>query len=378
MPVSLLSVDVATRARLQAIPFPADKPLTDASFLGYVVPSPKDLQQGSPDRQEWRRLRSPSGSRSVAVLLLRQPMGRIRGKQEENWQSRMRQRGLKLMAGTASVAKRERFLVPGLTVRALLTLAPLPTPPPPQPPPPPPQQQQQQQPPPPLLPPPPPPPDQTSPLELEQQHHRHAAPFCVVGEFGPDTIFPAEAAGQLVQGFQRVWAAAECHEMDAMAHVGLLRGKSLKAMTAAHGTMARHRLGWQEPATLPCGGLHGGYSAMAGASATQSFRFEDSDGNERQGPFLWKLDEALSTHDPEMHSFAAALQYALEHVLLRADPERWLRQYELFRDLDVEAPAPGRLYRDGMYNQYVLNRNLLLDEHTDHLNHEEVQPASAP
>ena len=134
--MDLLSVSPDVRERLRALPFPVDKPATrDESFRGYVVPSASDLQQGSPARQEWRRIRSASGARSVAVLYLRQPMARIRGKKEDNWQSRMRGRALKLMAGTASKAKGERFLVPALTLRALVPATPLPLPPPPPPPP---------------------------------------------------------------------------------------------------------------------------------------------------------------------------------------------------------------------------------------------------
>ena len=42
--------------------------------------------------------------------------------------------------------------------------------------------------------------------------------------------------------------------------------------------------------------------------------------------------------------------------------------FEAFGDLDDMDPNSYRLYKEGMYNQFVLNRNLLLDIHTDHLN----------
>jgi len=195
------------------------------------------------------------------------------------------------------------------------------------------------------------------------------APYCKVYSFGAtDGAFPPEAPALLLQAFERIWAAAEKYGIDAIGNTGKLRGKSVKEMKSQHETMARSHLGWDGKAALPCGGLHGGWSAMAGGSEKQSWRFLDQEGCEHQAPYFWKLEDAMTKHDPKLHEFVSALQYAMEYSLLQAHPELWLRSYESFGDLDAHSPGPGRLYRDGMYNQWVLNRNLMLSPHTDHLN----------
>ena len=57
-------------------------------------------------------------------------------------------------------------------------------------------------------------------------------------------------------------------------------------------------------------------------------------------------------------------------MLLLDNPEAWLCCFELAGDLDAEAPAHGRLFENGLYNQFVVNRNLVLEEHTDNFNHQ--------
>ena len=205
------------------------------------------------------------------------------------------------------------------------------------------------------------------------------SPFCKIFPFGAaDGVLPPESAVLLLEGFQRIWAAADKYGIDAMAHTGKLRGKSVSDMKAQHGAMARRCLEWDGQAPLPCGGLHGGWSAMPGGSETQSWRFMDGDGCEHQAPYFWKLEAAMSTHDPKLHEFVAALQYAMEYALLQAEPGLWLRSYEAFGDLDADSPGPGRLYETGMYNQWVLNRNLMLSPHKDHFNLDKVRSHPHP
>ena len=78
-----------------------------------------------------------------------------------------------------------------------------------------------------------------------------------------------------------------------------------------------------------------------------------------------------TTDSARRYSKELRLQYCMEHLVLRTAPELWLRVYELWGDLDQDAPRYGRLY-GGMYNQFVVNKNLLLDDHEDDGNHPQV------
>merc|ERR1740130_2333324 len=120
-------------------------------------------------------------------------------------------------------------------------------------------------------------------------------------------------------------------------------------MVRKHEALARTRLGWDGDTASPppCGAIHGGDTAMAGSAAVQGKRFRDVDGEQRQAPYLWKLHQVLDAKAP------------------------WLSCFELAGDLDAKAPAHGRLFESGLYNQFVVNRNLVLEEHTDNFNHKD-------
>lgn len=108
---------------------------------------------------------------------------------------------------------------------------------------------------------------------------------------------------------------------------------------------------------------------MAGGSDVQSWRLVDAEGVARQAPFLWRVENALDTEHPELHNFLGALQFTMECALLQHSPATWLRCQVLHKDLDASHPRPYRLYHTGLFNQWVLNRNLVLGAHADRFNH---------
>lgn len=58
----------------------------------------------------------------------------------------------------------------------------------------------------------------------------------------------------------------------------------------------------------------------------------------------------LDKKAPQLNAMLAALQYAMEYMLLLDNPEAWLSCFELAGDLDAEAPAEGRLRKRPLQN----------------------------
>lgn len=186
-------------------------------------------------------------------------------------------------------------------------------------------------------------------------------------------VFPsAEAAEALATALNELWQVCVDEGHEPLHNTGKVRGGRHEEMVSKHEALARARLGWdgESGSPPPCGAIHGGYTAMGGRAAVQGKRFRDVDGGERQAPYLWKVHQVLDAKAPWLNGVLAALQYAMEYMLLLDNPEVWLSCFELTGDLDAEAPAHGRLFESGLYNQFVVNRNLVLEEHTDHFNHE--------
>lgn len=111
---------------------------------------------------------------------------------------------------------------------------------------------------------------------------------------------------------------------------------------------------------------------MGGGAEVQSVRFINDEGTQRQACYLWSLERALQGHDPQMMQVLSILVYAQEHLMLRSDPELWLRCFSAFGDLNDPEPGPGRVFKSAMWNQYVINLNLLLSPHVDHRNSAKV------
>ena len=174
---------------------------------------------------------------------------------------------------------------------------------------------------------------------------------------------------RLVAGFRRVWEVGAHADLDPLTHTGNVR--SILGAREQHEHLARTHLGGREgeggagTVIYPCGAIHGGWCSMPGVSCQQNWAFPDVDGCDRMAPFLWRIEGAMGSNQPDLHSFIGVLQYALEYAVFEQSPARWLQCYAAFGDLDAPEPHPYRLHRTGMFNQWVLNRNLLLGTHKD-------------
>ena len=201
-----------------------------------------------------------------------------------------------------------------------------------------------------------------------------AEPYCRVAHFGrlcgtaAGHVFDsAEAPALLASALERVWDACVAGGIDPLKDTGKVREDEREKQANTHAKLARNWLGWNdETRPLPCGALHGGWTAKGGGAPQQRMRFVGAGGGAHQAPYLWKMDKLL---DETAHNVLTCLQYSMEYMLLLDNPEAWLRAYELYGDLDADGPAYGRLYNQGLYNQLVINRNLVLCEHTDRFNH---------
>ena len=219
-----------------------------------------------------------------------------------------------------------------------------------------------------------------------------------------EQVLPPDRTAELLEGaFNRVWDAALKYGLKPMEHIGKVRdleplhtvaftqplaasiitthpisiyqardiGVAAK-VKREHEKLARARLGWNGEGLPRCGALHGGWCAMGGGAEVQSVRFVNDDGAQRQACYLWSLERALQAYDPQMMQVLSILVYAQEHLMLRSDPELWLRCFSAFGDLNDPEPRPGRVFKSAMWNQYVINLNLLLGRHVDHRNSAKV------
>ena len=186
-------------------------------------------------------------------------------------------------------------------------------------------------------------------------------------------VFPSDAPDLLANFFEQVWNTGLQGGINPLHDTGKVREADVVEMKNAHVRLACNHFAYHEGCreAPPTGAIHGGWTAKAGAARVQSMRYKASDNTNRQLPYLWKIETAIEEHCPSLHNILAHLQYAMENMLLDKSPALWLRAFEAFGDLDLEEPHPGRLYKYGCYNQWVLNRNLLLGWHQDHFNEEE-------
>lgn len=211
--------------------------------------------------------------------------------------------------------------------------------------------------------------------------------YCSVANFGLvrahaafGRVFPSDEAPRgLATALHELWQVCIDDGHEPLHNTGKVRGGQYEEMVRKHEALARTRLGWDGDTASPppCGAIHGGYTAMAGRALVQGKRFRDADGTQRQAPYLWKLHQVLDAKAPWLNGVLAALQYAMEYMLLLDNPEAWLRCFELAGDLDAKAPAHGRLFQSGLYNQFVVNRNLVLEEHIDNFNHKVLPEVSS-
>ena len=183
-------------------------------------------------------------------------------------------------------------------------------------------------------------------------------------------VFPNPQAPQLIAGgLSRLFDAAIAYGIDPLRNLGASR--SVNFVKEMHSRIARDHLGYDGICEFPCGAIHGGYASLPGVHGEeQQYRFK-KDGKVHMAPYEWRIHKAIKELDPHLDIVMSRLQYAMEYLVLLNDPCTWLRVQELWGDLLEESPRYGRLY-GGAYNQFVVNKNLLLDAHYDYTNHPEV------